>query len=74
MLVELTRKGVMQGLRGWCSPLCGVEFISPWSTFIGGKGVRSEGQNGDSHHLLSLRDALEVSAATIALAVYPGFL
>ena len=38
----------------------GVEFFSPWSTFNEGKGVRSEGQSGDSHHLLSLRDALEV--------------
>ena len=37
-----------------------VEVNSPWSTYIQGKVVRSEGQNGDSHHLLSLRDALEV--------------
>ena len=37
-----------------------VEVISPWSTYIQGKGVRSEGQNGDSHHLPFPRDALEV--------------
>ena len=37
-----------------------VEAISPWSTYIQGKGVRSEGQIGDSHHLPFPRDALEV--------------
>ena len=36
-----------------------VEVNSPWSTYIQGKVVRSEGQNGDSRHLLSLRDEYE---------------
>ena len=36
-----------------------VEVISPWLTYIQGKRVGSEGQNGDSHHLLSLRDEYE---------------
>ena len=31
--------------------------------------MRSEGQNGDSHHLLSLRDALEVQTRGFGVVV-----
>ena len=63
MLVELMCEDCMQGegvWKGFGGHLWAREGDVPWSTYIQGKGVRSEGQNGDSHHLLSLRDALEV--------------
>ena len=59
MLVELACEVFMQG-KGFGGHLWAREGDVPWSTCIQGKRVRSEGQNGDSHHLLSLRDALEV--------------
>ena len=53
---------IVRHLLLWASEITfgHVEVISPWSTYIQGKGVRSEGQNGDSHHLPFPRDALEV--------------
>ena len=62
MLVELRCEEYVQG--EWVGRASEVTFglvevNSPWSTYIQGKVVRSEGQNGDSHHLSSLRDECE---------------
>ena len=62
MLVELRCEEYVQGeVVGRASEVTFglVEVNSPWSTYIQGKVVRSEGQNGDSHHLSSLRDEHE---------------
>ena len=62
MLVELVCEDHMRGevvWKGLGGHLWAREGDVPWSTYIQGKGVRSEGQNGDFHHLLSLRDEHE---------------